>query len=155
MCQRWHKVCIKDSNVLPLLPLPRLDTLAHADSPGVDTVDSGICSLGPFDCQGIIDTEKGGLAWLHHHGARPDTAEWQRSTGPLRRLWSLSFQRAPLYRTEDATLSLSYANSNCVQIRISRERDHAGWEQRFHRQCRSRHKIVKPRGNDFRWQHGL
>lgn len=40
--------CIKDSNMLPLLPMPCLDTLAHIDSAGADTVDSGICSMGPI-----------------------------------------------------------------------------------------------------------
>lgn len=59
--------------------------------------------------------------------------------------------------TEDAaTLSVSHANSNCVQVRLMGDCDHTGWEQRKgSRQSRSRTgftKIVKPRGCDFRWQ---
>lgn len=73
--------------MLSLLPMPPLDTLAHTHSLDADAVDSGICSTRPINCQGIADIEKGGLAWLHHHGARPDLAEWQRFTGPLRKLW--------------------------------------------------------------------
>lgn len=55
-----------------------------------DTVDSGICSLGSIKCQGVVDTDRAGLVWLCHHRARPDTTEWQRSTGSLRISNSLS-----------------------------------------------------------------
>lgn len=49
---------------LPLMS--HLDTLAHVGSPGTDTVDLGICSLGPVKCQGTTDTKREGLVWLCH-----------------------------------------------------------------------------------------
>lgn len=127
-------MCLKDRDVLPLLLMPHLDTPAHSDPPVADTVEFAACSMGPTNCQGITDTERGGLAWLSHHGAKP---EGQRS-------WPLSLQIAPVHYQRHCIL-VNSCKFHCAGGRIVQESNRA--------ERRGRPKTVKTRSWDFRFEH--